>query len=461
MTKRILSMVLVFILVCCNGIIALTANADTLATVFTFTASEVDENGIFSLTFHSPVAIRSTKVGLVYDSSKIMPINADGSSVSPNSDGSEITVDVIASNIDDIHNKVYPDYVKIELVSYDTPTLGNIFKIYFQTLPGVTIKTNPFQLADTTVDVKCYGGISCIGASSQITYRVNKGTATAQWYLSALTHMSDPEENQPVEVTTFTFTASEVDENGRFSLTFHSPVELFGVTLAIEYDNSKVVPINADGSSVTPDSAGTNFTIDKIPNDWVQSVQSAKAYSNYIIIKTSGSSLEPENYAYGDLYRIHFQTLPGTSIQTNPFQLKNSALYHGGIHAVYSSYLSYGIREGTAAARWNIDALTVGNASVPEVISAEASPNTLIVGNTTTFTVKTNIKAKKLLMYTETGAIADEWSDSSYYTDNGNERIWTIEREIYSAGKRFLTFKASDGENVNDLSTATVRVFQK
>ncbi len=262
--------------------------------------------------------------------------------------------------------------------------------------------------------------------------------------------------NAATIATVFTFTASEVDENGRFSLTFNSPVELFGVTLAIEYDNSKVVPINAEGSSIIINSSGTNFTIDKLPNDWVQSAQSAKAYSDYIIIKTSGSSTEPENYAYGDLYRIHFQTLPGTSIQTNPFQLKNSALYHGGIHAVYSSYLTYGIREGTAAVRWDIDALTVGNTTVPEVISAEASPNTLLVGNTTTFTVKTNTKATKLIMYTETGAIADEWSDSSYYTDNGNERIWTIEREIYSAGKRFLTFKASDGENVNDLSTATV-----
>jgi len=116
------------------------------------------------------------------------------------------------------------------------------------------------------------------------------------------------------------------------------------------------------------------------------------------------------------------------------------------------AYNKYGLAEG------GISSFTVGNITVPEVISANASPSIMSVGDTATFTVKTNTKATKLIMYTETGAIADEWSGSSYYTDNGDERIWTIEREIYSTGRRFLTFKASDGSYVNDTSSATVSV---
>lgn len=116
------------------------------------------------------------------------------------------------------------------------------------------------------------------------------------------------------------------------------------------------------------------------------------------------------------------------------------------------AYNDYGYSEG------GISSFTVGNITVPEIISANASPSIISVGDTATFTVKTNTKATKLIMYTETGAIADEWSGSSYYTDNGDERTWTIEREIYSIGRRFLTFKASDGSYVNDTSSATVSV---
>ena len=116
------------------------------------------------------------------------------------------------------------------------------------------------------------------------------------------------------------------------------------------------------------------------------------------------------------------------------------------------AYNKYGIGEGA------ISSFTTGNYVLPEVISATISNSIGTVGETYDFTVKTNKQASKIIMYTESGAVADEWSRSSYYTDIGNERIWTISREIYSVGTRFLTFKASDGNSVNNNSSATVRI---
>jgi len=97
-----------------------------------------------------------------------------------------------------------------------------------------------------------------------------------------------------------------------------------------------------------------------------------------------------------------------------------------------------------------------GEASDAKVISVTVSPTSIVVGEKAKFTVRTNKETNKIIMYTESGAVADEWSGSAYYTDSGSERIWSFERIIYSVGKRFLTFKASNGTSVNDNSSATV-----
>ncbi|MBO5407902.1 MAG: hypothetical protein J6A61_00630 [Clostridia bacterium] len=182
MRKRILSLILACLLLLC-----LASAVSASATIFTFTASKVDENGRFSLTFHSPVNVNYVKVGINYDHSKVIPINPDGNEITTENK-TDFVVDVIPKSFDsEQKNNFHNDYIGIlinssSILDANTDARGNIFKVYFQVIPGTTISSNPFQLRDSAIYA---GGINCSDAALNI-YKVNKGTATAQWNIENL-----------------------------------------------------------------------------------------------------------------------------------------------------------------------------------------------------------------------------------------------------------------------------------
>lgn len=178
--RKILSLVVAcMMLVSCFAM-----SASAAATTFNITASEVDADGYFTLTFNSPVAIKAAKLFL-FIGDGVEVVNPDKSAVEfASSYAFEVdTVDGFVMNNEGKGMK-YVEHANGNYIVVDTgadsasfTTDGDIFTIYMK--KTADIAANPFSLVGTDTLTSSYGGVNCTGTSATITYRVSKGTAAA------------------------------------------------------------------------------------------------------------------------------------------------------------------------------------------------------------------------------------------------------------------------------------------
>ena len=165
------------------------------ATEFTFTASAPDADGVFGVTFNSPVELKKVGFTLTYDTTKLVLLNADRTEAVYDSAvaNNYFTVDILGLHDLD-KSKIFNGYFSIDVSATSNDGLtpaGDMVTVYFKLVEGAKIEANPFTIAGTDVYSKGYGGINCTGASTSASYRVSKNTATGTIDWEALKAKSD------------------------------------------------------------------------------------------------------------------------------------------------------------------------------------------------------------------------------------------------------------------------------
>lgn len=165
------------------------------ATTFDVTASAPDADGVFGVTFTSPVQLKLAKLAIFYPTDKMDVLDADTKEAVTGSEaGTAFAVESYTAH-DQLQSKVFVGYLDAYTFTTDNANIsdaGDIFTIYFKLKEGAKIEECPFSLVDNTTYKKAYGGINCTGSKSTETYRVTKGTAAANFDWEAL-KVEDPE----------------------------------------------------------------------------------------------------------------------------------------------------------------------------------------------------------------------------------------------------------------------------
>lgn len=169
-------------------------NAFAAATTFDVTASAPDADGVFGVTFTSPVQLKLAKLAIFYPTDKMDVLDADTKeAVTGSEEGTAFAVESYTAH-DQLMSKVFVGYLDAYTFTTDNANIsdaGDIFTIYFKLKEGAKIEECPFSLVDNTTYKKAYGGINCTGSKSTETYRVTKGTAAANFDWEALKAKSD------------------------------------------------------------------------------------------------------------------------------------------------------------------------------------------------------------------------------------------------------------------------------
>ena len=170
------------LLVACLMLVSCFALTAFAATEFTFTASAPDADGVFGLTFTSPVELKKVGFTLTYDTDKLVLLNADGTEAVYDSAvaNNYFTVEILGLHDQD-KSKIFDGYFSVDVSATSNDGLtdaGDMVTVYFKLVDGATIEANPFTIAGTDVYSKGYGGINCTGATTSASYRVSKNTAT-------------------------------------------------------------------------------------------------------------------------------------------------------------------------------------------------------------------------------------------------------------------------------------------
>ncbi len=223
--RKLLSLVVAcMMLVSC---FAITASAD--ATVFTFTASAPDADGIFGVTFTSPVALKLASATLQYPADKMIVV--DAGSKEAVAVGDYFTVDVTSLHDTDKSKLIAEGVVN----PYTTATSNDgltdacaMWTMYFQLVDGAVIEECPFTLAGTDVYSKGYGGINCTGEKSTVTYRVSKATAAAEFDWEAL------KSEDPIPEPDFTGAVAGTTITCAGKLTAEQMADVYGVEFTAE-----------------------------------------------------------------------------------------------------------------------------------------------------------------------------------------------------------------------------------